>query len=817
MDIRYLDNLFFVRGKSIRLVLFLLFLMLPPISAAQQVPDQEMMVRWVQGMQADPRGPFERIRWFCNDGTILPPEPYACRPHGGGIQHGEHSERAKSLQEAGYFIANVLAEFESSDITEDIRGRERLKHILLERYLMVVDDGWIFRRTGQYRGALQVEDELAGIRRLLTTLNVPPFASQRDFLLRRDAIRLLPHGLDMPSLTDVRQRSSDLTEGDLGFEFLRNKIHGQPDAMDAERVRLYALERPADVRTMEYELLAVAIDQLYLPRNISHQLSSLAGRVKSRRLAERLRQGAEVFAAHLDPEIRFDLSSELLALIRDSVAEVGGARRQLALLDVSSSLELEAFRVGSALVVQLPYVSRTRRLRWLNMAGAALHGAGMISERQWLAIQASIRRLTKQVVSLADYREELRYLSRVPSWVSRWQQFHYGGAVEYLAAIEPLVRNFIAEQLRSSPLVIYSNILDSLLRDANTLAQIPHQLFGEPVGAGLRKLNPGLARGVLRQLPPGQSGLGLERNGIYLLPATTAELSPVAGILTLGEGNALSHVQILANNLGIPNVALDQILVARIQKKLNQPVVLAVSPAGRVLIAEDGPKWDEVFGDKEVVLADRIKPDLEKLDLNVVAFLNLEQLRVTDSGRLVGPKASNLGELKRVFPELVPPGIVLPFGVFRQLLEQEMASSGKTVFAWMQERYQAIGQLAGKPEAQNKARQAFLAQLRDWIINADPGEAFRAELRRVLEETFGADGSYALFVRSDTNMEDLPGFSGAGLNLTVPNVVGFENVLQAILRVWASPLVRGPCVAAGAHGAAGTCLPLHPADAQRAG
>jgi phosphoenolpyruvate synthase/pyruvate phosphate dikinase len=59
-----------------------------------------------------------------------------------------------------------------------------------------------------------------------------------------------------------------------------------------------------------------------------------------------------------------------------------------------------------------------------------------------------------------------------------------------------------------------------------------------------------------------------------------------------------------------------------------------------------------------------------------------------------------------------------------------------------------------------------------------------------MAETFGADGSYGVFVRSDTNVEDLPGFTGAGLNLTVPNVVGFENVLAAINRVWASPFTE---------------------------
>ena len=42
-------------------------------------------------------------------------------------------------------------------------------------------------------------------------------------------------------------------------------------------------------------------------------------------------------------------------------------------------------------------------------------------------------------------------------------------------------------------------------------------------------------------------------------------------------------------------------------------------------------------------------------------------------------------------------------------------------------------------------------------------------------------------MRSDTNVEDLPGFTGAGLNRTLPNIVGFDNLTQAIAEVWASP------------------------------
>ena len=56
-----------------------------------------------------------------------------------------------------------------------------------------------------------------------------------------------------------------------------------------------------------------------------------------------------------------------------------------------------------------------------------------------------------------------------------------------------------------------------------------------------------------------------------------------------------------------------------------------------------------------------------------------------------------------------------------------------------------------------------------------------------MKETFGSEDPPGVFVRSDTNVEDLAGFTGAGLNLTLPNVVGFENLLRSISDVWASP------------------------------
>jgi phosphoenolpyruvate synthase/pyruvate phosphate dikinase len=67
---------------------------------------------------------------------------------------------------------------------------------------------------------------------------------------------------------------------------------------------------------------------------------------------------------------------------------------------------------------------------------------------------------------------------------------------------------------------------------------------------------------------------------------------------------------------------------------------------------------------------------------------------------------------------------------------------------------------------------------------------FQARFVRTLHEIFGPEGDWGVFVRSDTNVEDLPGFTGAGLNLTVPNVVGSQNVLRALRDVWASPFTE---------------------------
>jgi hypothetical protein len=779
--------------KRSLLAIFLMgVLLLFAVTVAQAVvPDAKTLRSWVEAMKGAQRGPFERIRWFCNDGTIQPPKAYACSGRGGGVQHGEWSDRTKILRARGYYIANVLADIKPKDFLSREHQDDILKQILLEQFLINADDGWIFRGARYYWGALQAEDEEKSARDLLLSLVKEMDWRNSRFPVLREAVRLLPHGRKGAPVTEMRQLSRSIAEKDEGFKRLRVKIHARPDAGDAERVRAYAADQGISGLSADYQRLAVTIEEVYQPQGMGNEILSLAGQVKDPKLGQALKERATQLSEQKDPSIRLAAASQLLAVVRDDLWRAGSPEQMLDLLDASLGLEGEVYRYGNNLLERLTETTRRERLLWLKNMAAAIYGVGLISEREWHALRESFTTtLTETPLPLITYKNELDYVSRVSGWADRLLRFHFSETVVHLSEIEPLTLHYIHDRLHISPLLLYAEVLDSLIEDANGLIGIRHELFGQKVAGGLRGLNAGLTRGVLRFPREGEKKINFDRRGIYVLEANTRDLPPVAGIVTTGQGNSLSHVQLLARNLSIPNVGVDKRLLPRFAKKEGRRVVMAVSPLGVVRLVEDSGKWDSVFEREEKPSGSIIRPNLEKLDLNNRNFISLQHLRASDSGRIVGPKAANLGELKDHFPVAVPDGLVVPFGIFKAILDQPMEPGGPTVFRWMQEQYAAIQDIKGEPQRREEEIRRFLKRIRDWIINSDPGPQFRDVLRGTMGQLFGIEGTYGVFVRSDTNVEDLPGFTGAGLNLTVPHVVGFENVLKAIRRVWASPFTE---------------------------
>jgi len=753
--------------------------------ATEGLPSTGKFQTWVSEMKQSPRGPFKRIRWFCRDASILPPKPYACAEHGGGIQHGEWTDRVKQMRAEGYKIANVMAEYLSVPITDNDDYIDTFKQILIERYLVIADDGWILRRARYYRGAFQAEDEHAGARQLLMDLSRQPWWLTRGFLGLRTGARLLPHGIDTASVLKIRQLSASLSEKDPGFYQMRIKIHGAPGPEDAIQIRRYAQSQTDGALQQQYIDLADTIERVYHPSPLSQQIEASASQIKSSDLAAHLRSTAGSFADLTDAAERYAATGQLLLDLRDRLAVARHQTDRLALLDLSLAAETQHLAETINLRRQVDHASRSQRLTWLRSAVNGLYGTGLVSKREYDGLQTSFGRLQADHLPLRVYKDNLDYLARVPGWASRWYLFHFSDSMAKLAEVEAKARLFVQDQLRGGGLLFYTLLLDSLLSDANRLAGIPHRLFSQEIGAGFHALNPGLARGVLHSVFDLDAAENPDPDGIYLLPETVADLPPIAGILTAGEGNPLSHIQLLARNLGIPNVRVDKALIAELERLNGKRVQLAVSPGGSVHLSEDHrPSPAEEQPPSDEVL---IEPDLEKLNLEQKKFHSLDQLRADDSGRIVGPKAAKLGELYHHYPDAVAQGLAIPFGVFRELLAQPVEPGGPSVFQWMVDHYRRLGDMETGSAQRKQQTEYFRSELQSWIENADPGEAFRQRLRTAMARVFGEDSSYGVFVRSDTNVEDLPGFTGAGLNLTVPNVVGFENISKAILRVWASP------------------------------
>ena len=209
---------------------------------------------------------------------------------GGGVQHGEWNERAKTLRNDGYAVANVFASLSPEPLLGTNADLGLLDQLLMERFLIRVDDGWIFRGARSYRGALQAEDEEAGAKALvLAMLDDPTWLAPARFARLRESVRLLPlpRG-DEASAARVRALALELAEKDKAFTPLRAKIHNVPDAGDAAKVRDYARRKaPRNMRS-KYEALASDIDKLYASGGAAATLEQAAGKVSDPALSAAL-------------------------------------------------------------------------------------------------------------------------------------------------------------------------------------------------------------------------------------------------------------------------------------------------------------------------------------------------------------------------------------------------------------------------------------------------------------------------------------------------------------------------------------------------
>ena len=753
----------------------------------------------IMEMKDGPRGPFKRLRWFCNDGAILPPKSGACRPHGGGRQHGQWSDATLELRDNGFFVGNVLAATDPLAVANNYSPDGELQALMLEQFLIDVDDGWILRKARSYRGAFQIENEQEVGSQILKALTSSSAPFERRYLLILEAFKRLPFEAGDQSLVNtVRTTASSLNDEDSGFGALRNSIHGKLSVDDASRVRAYAEENRQSARYADMIELADNIDLIFSPGTVEVTLRDLA-KLSPKDFQVILDQWK---SSATQPE-KFSALADALFTLRNYL--LLNSQKRYDGFQLVARLEQAAFSSGSLLrehyqqpsSSQNSIISRQSIIASLLAGHKMLYGVGLLTDVEYAQANKWVQDATAPVganaaasLPLKDYQALLRNLELVPVWAERRVQFFFGEQVKRFSGIEPLAVNYVPDRLRGSPLLSYTELLKTLAADAATLSGVQHSFFDKPVSYGFRVLNPGVARGELHT-PETLEALALKPDEVVLVvPETLADLPAVTGILTAFEGNQLSHVQLLARNLGVPNVVVTQELINELPNYYGKRIEILASKNGVVSISllssddkSDGVETAQASNKEAAEFL--IQIDEAKLDLAQIDSISTKDLDATASGVTVGPKAAKVAQLSKQFPGTVPAGVAIPFGSFRKLLDDNSHSSGVTMFEWIKIQYSQMSNLAGAELADFQT--AFLDELSAWFSTVELDAEFVNDLRQKMRTEFGEEGTYGVFVRSDTNVEDLPGFTGAGLNLTVPHVVGFDAVLESIRRVWASP------------------------------
>jgi hypothetical protein len=257
-------------------------------------------------------------------------------------------------------------------------------------------------------------------------------------------------------------------------------------------------------------------------------------------------------------------------------------------------------------------------------------------------------------------------------------------------------------------------------------------------------------------------------NEILVLNEVPIQLPPVAGVITSQPSTPLSHINLLAKGWGVPNAYIKN--ATELLKQYDGWWVSFETKRDNYSIKRADLDELKQYQQRLAQRLDVMKPHS---DLAEKRIAGLRQQR-RKSSIAYGGKSANLGEVmnSRLPGIVVPDGFSLPFFYYDQFIKENNLESVL---------YEMMGD---KRFVHDPAyRRERLAAMREKIQRGRLNESLRAEIIRRTELQFPGKG---LFVRSSSNVEDLPNFSGAGLYTTVPNVRGADQLTEAIKTVWAS-------------------------------
>lgn len=277
-------------------------------------------------------------------------------------------------------------------------------------------------------------------------------------------------------------------------------------------------------------------------------------------------------------------------------------------------------------------------------------------------------------------------------------------------------------------------------------------------------LNTGTAVGRIHVIDKLDDTVEIGDNEILVLKELPISLPPVRGVIVAQPSSPLSHINILAKGWNIPNVYIKD------ADKLFRDYNTFVYKLDASLT-----KYELTRASLEDVRNEFITPgqQVPPVNLAVQTLAGLRQMRKKDS-IIYGSKSANLGEMlnARIANVIVPDGFSIPFYWYDAFIK---ANGIDTTIAELLDNNDFIHN--------PRYRRQKLEELRTAIQDGKFDDRLR---RQVINKWRIQLGGRPVFVRSSSNSEDLPNFSGAGLYSSVPNVVKEEELIKAVKKVWAS-------------------------------
>ncbi|MGB6152195.1 MAG: PEP/pyruvate-binding domain-containing protein [Pricia sp.] len=759
---------------------------------AQKKIDNDQLAAQIALYKNDIRGPYKDIRWFCTDGSVRAPKDPCPTDIGPGVQHARYKDDVEAIaKDYHIFLGQLLTYIDASDFWDAKNEHSRLKQYQLDKYLRAVDNGWINQKGQYYRGAVQAEDEEAwGIAFYKWVLSKDDVLQENYFLVRQ-SLKDVPHSGDDNLAQRMRSESKVISDAYSPFMDLRVKIHGQPEAADIEKVKAFQKKNAAKLtaaQNKQFDGLIATMTDFFKPIDIK-KLAQKADMLKGTPFGKSLDGFIASQSGETKPSVLIAAAADVLLDIRKGILDEKRPMARLQVLAVSLKLEEILFKNAPKWQPET-LQGQLQKIKALTTASA---GAGYLELWEYEQIKNTLNTASKEKMTLAELNAVLETARGAVEWSAAMVKANYQDIVAIYTGFEPKAYGFIDDRIRGSIALHLGKSVGELGDFIAKESALTNKVMDIANQSTVRGLNPGYAFGELVVVAGSPEDVEVSSDKIYIFMRSPTDLKPVAGIATVAEGNMVSHVQLLARNLGIPNAALSDENLQSLKKYDGQRVFYAVSNKGNVILkpeAQMTAQERELFAVKERN-TEKIEVPIEKIRLDNTEVLNLRGVDASDSGQLCGPKAANLGQLKKMFPDKVVEGLVIPFGIFRQHMNQPMPGQPVSYWKFLNTMFAEAERMRTRnipePEVENyQLRQ--LETLRAAIAQMPLKSEFIAELQKDFKFILGKDlGEIPVFLRSDTNMEDLKDFTGAGLNLTKFNVVNKEAIISGIKEVWASP------------------------------